>query len=421
MLTVRRADTAWSSGQYQRGRVSSISVVKYSGTPCCDGVFQAAVQVERIIGGRGGSRRRWPRCWRGVISIPSAACAVRAREASSSWQARRRKNRTVTRGQSLKKALCRGYSRPGSSGTGRRTDRHDPARRRSREAAGPAHRGGPHRGAPRTRRPALPIPAARANMSRTAIYHRAAASAKGCRVFWLESVASWCVSLLRRSQRISGWRRTMPEAVHGTSARMRSYWLAIPPIRACGRARLARLACRPRRCRFSSTRARRLRVGVERGQVDVGHLEDVAALAARARRRRPARACRPAGRAAARPAGRRRPAPTPGRRRSRESAPRRSACARRTRGRADRLARRCRPRPAAAGTSSTPVLRRFTRRVSGGWRVAGREDGLPVARIGGARRRRSTIAGSSTAPRGSLQGARDQLRRARAGSGAARR
>ena len=118
---------------------------------------------------------------------------------------------------------------------------------------------------------------------------------------------------LRRSHLPSGCRRTMPDAVHGTSARMRSNGAAIPPA-----GRLAGVAGRPRGRR--ARRAAGARGSRERArsrassrssavELDVGQLERGAWSCRRARRRRRARACRRAARAAAPPVARPGPAP----------------------------------------------------------------------------------------------------------------
>ena len=60
-----------------------------------------------------------------------------------------------------------------------------------------------------------------------------------------------------RSQTISGWRRTMPEAVQGASSKMPSNGL--PSHQSCGAAASAvrRLACSPKRCKVSAMRWQR--------------------------------------------------------------------------------------------------------------------------------------------------------------------
>ena len=128
--------------------------------------------------------------------------------------------------------------------------------------------------------------------------------------------ANCAMSVARRSHLMSGWRRATPEALHGTSSRMRSYGVAVPPRRRLGRvaAHDARREPEPRQIGAHPLEPRR--VAVERGQLDVGELQQVRGLAAGRRagiehahavgeieqRRRELR--------------RRRPAPTPAPRRS---------------------------------------------------------------------------------------------------------
>ena len=78
-----------------------------------------------------------------------------------------------------------------------------------------------------------------------------------------------------------GWRRTMPDAVHGTSARMRSNGLpshqSVAPASPALSARAAIAAA----AGFRRCACKRLRIAVQRQQVDVGAFQQVAGLAAR--------------------------------------------------------------------------------------------------------------------------------------------
>ena len=93
-------------------------------------------------------------------------------------------------------------------------------------------------------------------------------------------------SVSRRSHLMSGCRRTTPDAVHGTSATIRSN--ARPSHQREGSAaspsRTSTTAppC-GKRATFSRTRARRRAVGVERDDLDVGELGQMRGLAARRR------------------------------------------------------------------------------------------------------------------------------------------
>ena len=106
---------------------------------------------------------------------------------------------------------------------------------------------------------------------------------------------SRATSVLRRSHLPSGCRRTMPDAVHGTSARMRSNGAAVPPAgRIAGVARddpHADAASR-RRARFSRTRASRASSLSSADELDVGESRRDAWSCRPARRTRRARACR---------------------------------------------------------------------------------------------------------------------------------
>ena len=203
--------------------------------------------------------------------------------------------------------------------------------------------------------------------------------------------ASCAMSLSRRSQRTSGWRRTMPEAVQGASSRMASKgW---PSHHSAGRAASAdeHLApSAPSRARVSSMRSAARRVDFQRG--DPMHpgrkLQQMGRLAARRRagienraaahRWRGAHARRAT---AARPVARQRPAPT--------SRLRRSPAVAAPAGRG----------PAAAGSPDRrrpagPRLRaqldrycdaaaslRVDAQGHGRLRVVGREHALPLARV----------------------------------------
>ena len=124
---------------------------------------------------------------------------------------------------------------------------------------------------------------------------------------WVGASAS--MSVARRSQRMSGWRRTMPEALHGASSRIASKGGRPTSRRARRRRPPACCACRPSRASVSSTRAQPLRVAVDREQ-----LERPAASRAGARSCRPARRRRRgprAGRQRGQPGGRRAAAARP--------------------------------------------------------------------------------------------------------------
>ena len=123
----------------------------------------------------------------------------------------------------------------------------------------------------------------------------------------------------RRSQRMSGWRRTMPEALHGASSRIASNgWPSTSrPAAAVARLRVAPSGAGARGCRPRGPAAS----GRRRAPARPGRPAPAGGPSCRrGRRRRRARGRRAAGPrppAGCRRAGRRRPAPRPRRRRSR--------------------------------------------------------------------------------------------------------
>ena len=127
-----------------------------------------------------------------------------------------------------------------------------------------------------------------ARRRREAVGHRPSRSARCC-------AAKPARSVVRRSHLPSGCRRTTPEAVHGTSARMRSNGRAVPPRRQASPASPATMrTCGPssRKPREVVAHARKPRcVGVERGEIDVGAARAGAWSCRPVRRRRRARAC----------------------------------------------------------------------------------------------------------------------------------
>jgi hypothetical protein len=99
----------------------------------------------------------------------------------------------------------------------------------------------------------------------------------------------------RRSQRMSGWRRTMPEALHGASSRMASK--GRPSHQRAGRRASPAFSSACSRSRQRVLHARQaLRVAVQRQQVQVGQLQQVRGLAAGAAQASSTRARRQAGR-----------------------------------------------------------------------------------------------------------------------------
>ena len=70
--------------------------------------------------------------------------------------------------------------------------------------------------------------------------------------------ASCAMSLARRSQRTSGWRRTMPEAEHGASKRIASNGWPSHQVLGCAASATTISALSPKRWRFWSMRSQRL-------------------------------------------------------------------------------------------------------------------------------------------------------------------
>ena len=155
---------------------------------------------------------------------------------------------------------------PGAVGPRARAGRWRP-----RGASGVGRPGGPAK----TARPAGGFPRETPNRLRTAIYHLCAATATAHRACAAARARTARCRSARRSHLMSGWRRAMPEAVHGTSARMRSY--GSPSHHAAGSPAsphtTLRREAQPREIRAHPLEP--LRVRVERGHA----------------RRRPARAC----------------------------------------------------------------------------------------------------------------------------------
>ena len=101
----------------------------------------------------------------------------------------------------------------------------------------------------------------KSSRSRTASARRARGRARARRGAAPAAARSSRCRAARRSHLPSGWRRTTPDAVHGTSARMRSNGSAVPPRLRRRRHRPPRRARAPpascSRARFSRTRGRR--------------------------------------------------------------------------------------------------------------------------------------------------------------------
>ena len=254
-----------------------------------------------------------------------------------------------------------------SCGSGRRRSRRAtqrpcaaaPRRHCRAAAAGGPARPGPAGAAPapgvakKRRSAACPRPGTPSRW-RTAAGRRAPAAATARRAAAPAARASAAMSSGRRSQRTSGWRRTMPEALHGASSRMASNGRPSHQARGVARRRRpAAAACRlqavqrvaaraARRCGSLSSASRSRSASSSRCAV----LPPGAAQASSTRA--PARQAGAAA-AAARRAAPRRPAPRPRLRRSRaaaapgRAAPAPRACAGRVaaRGRRPCAASRC--------------------------------------------------------------------------------
>ena len=241
---------------------------------------------------------------------------------------------------------------------------------------------------------------------RKAIYHPPPAAATKRPATAPCSVAKCATSAFRRSQGMSGCRRTMPLAVHGASSRMRSYGRAIPP--GCGHVP----AIRHEHVRsttdasevFPESRPRARRPPRSPSHRGPGELGQVCRLAAGGGAGVEYTHAGAARRATRRPAARRRPAPRP----SPSSNPGMLAT-----GRGSCSHTACSPTRVAGSPSAsnwsryslTPRRAVFTRRTSGG-------AVLPAARMArqccgcATRTGRSTTAARCTAPHLPGSGAR---------------
>ena len=212
----------------------------------------------------------------------------------------------------------------------------------------------------------------------------------------------------------------MPDAEHGTSARMRSNGTPSHQAAGCAASRdlhrraQARVAQVCARCARSARR-----IDIERGQLDVGTLQHVRRSCRPAPRRRRARAGRPAdrGNSAARCAPASCTDTSPRRTRQPLHRHRPLEQQRFVAAAARGMPAACEPR---CDSRATSPRRRFTRRHIGGCALPAREHRLPVARVGVAQRidppARMLVARLSVARERALRS-----RRARAGSRAAAR
>ena len=91
--------------------------------------------------------------------------------------------------------------------------------------------------------------------------------------------ASAAISVSRRNQGTSGWRRTMPDAVHGASSKMASNELPVPPVARPGSIGGQHMCLQAQPIEGLADPGATLRVDVERGQRTFGQFEQMRGLA----------------------------------------------------------------------------------------------------------------------------------------------